>query len=114
MQPVGFVSGQNLLVRDETGDRSVCHRSVSVSHASNVLGIGFLEETALVTRFPLRVVVLDGEKAVLKGVSSFSGVDVGVAAVGAGTTSPACGSGLGKRSFCMWRNFQGSRDRGPR
>ena len=95
VQPVGFVSGQNLLVRDETGG-GLSPPLHSVSHASNVLGVGFLEETALVTRFPLRVVVLDGEKAVLKGVSGFSGVDVGVAAVGAGTTSPACGSGLGQ------------------
>ena len=97
MQPVGFVSGQNLLVRDEAGDRLLPTLG-RLSHARNVLGIGFLEETALVPRFPLRVVVLDGEKAVLKRAPSLSGIGIGVSTVGAVATSPACGSGLGKRS----------------
>ena len=96
MQPIGFVSGQNLLVGHEAGGKSSPPLG-RVRHALKVLGVRLLEETALVPRLPFRVVVFDGEEAVLKGAAGFSGIDVGVSAAGAIATAPARGPGLAKQ-----------------
>ena len=113
MQPVGFVSGQNLLVRDETGDR-LSPPLHSVSHAGNVLGIGFLEKTALVPRFPLRVVVLDGEKAVLKEGAELLRDRHWSVHSGGSRNVPGVRVRFGSGRFHMPYNLQGLRGRRPR
>lgn len=60
MQAVGFVSGQNFLIRHKDwGD--LLPSSDSGISARDVLGVGFLEETTLVSDLSFRVVVFDSE-----------------------------------------------------
>ena len=63
MQPVGLVTGRDGLVGHEAR-RYLCPSAGRIGRAGQIIGIGPLEESALVLRLAVRIVILDGEQAV--------------------------------------------------
>ena len=96
MQPVRLVARRNGLIGHEarrellpSPDRFFC--------AGQIVSVGLLEETSLVLRLTVRVVVLDGEQAVSEWTIGVSGIGVVMVAMPACATPPARGSGPLKR-----------------
>ena len=66
VQPVGFITGRDCLIRDEAGAGSL-PAFFSNSNALQILGIRLLEESALMTGLARRVLIFNGEQAVPRG-----------------------------------------------
>lgn len=65
MQPVGFVPGRDRFIGDETRGEPLPALAGRLG-ASEILGVGSLEEAAPMLCFPFVVVILDGEHAVVQ------------------------------------------------
>ena len=97
VQPVGLVAGRNGLVGHEAR-RELLPSPGRFVGAGQILGVGLLEETSLVLRLAVRVVVLDGEQAVSEWTVGVSRIGIVMSAVRALATPPACRSGPLKRA----------------
>src|ERR1017187_7733365 len=92
MQPVGLVTGQDLLLRGETR-LQIVPALRSGFGTSKVLGVGLLEKPAGMPFLAFGVVILNGKHTLPEGARYRARVRVDVVAAGAGTPTAFCRSG---------------------